>query len=456
MREALVFQHVLTPAGLASRQRVRIDGQGRIAAIEPAGDAAADGWLAVPGMPNAHSHCFQRAMVGYGEAARGEDSFWSWRETMYALASRITADDLYAIACQAFGDMLRGGFTCVGEFHYLHHLPDGSRSRAMADAIIAAARYTGIRLVMLPVLYMRGGFDREASPQQRRFVHREVDEFLGLVEHIRTGGTRCGVAPHSLRAVPPERLAELVSGAKSLLGPNCPLHMHIAEQTAEVEACSAAHGTTPVRLLAEHIELDAHWNLVHATHADEEELDLVRRSGARIVVCPLTEAYLGDGVFPATQFVRDGGRLAIGSDSNIRIDALEELRWLEYAQRLSLRRRACLADDSGIGIPLWTRIADAGAAALGEPAGTLEPGRHADIVVFDELEPPLQGPDSSRALDALVTGGSARNIRDVYVGGERRVAERRLVGGDMVGERFAAAVGRLLGNRGQIPISRGV
>ncbi|MBA3563586.1 MAG: formimidoylglutamate deiminase [Gammaproteobacteria bacterium] len=447
MRESLVFQHVLTPAGLAARQRIRIGADGLIVVIEAAGDAEADGYLAVPGMPNAHSHCFQRAMAGYGEAASGKDSFWTWRETMYALARRITPDDLYAIACQAYADMLRGGFTSVGEFHYLHHLPDGERSPAMAEAVIAAARYTGIRLIMLPVLYMRGGFGHEPLPGQRRFVHSSVAEFCELLGAVRETGTPCGVAPHSLRAVPAETLAELVGRARAMLGPECPVHMHVAEQTKEVEECLVAHGTTPLRLLVDSVDLDGHWNLVHATHADEQELRLIRQSGARVVICPLTEAYLGDGVFPAGAFLSAGGQVAIGSDSNARIDALEELRLLEYGQRLTLRKRACLADADGIGIPMWAHIAAAGAEALHEPVGSLAAGKRADIVVFDAMESPLRGPAPQRAMDALLTGGSARNIRDVYVGGERRVADGRTVAADVIGERFAAAVDRLLRSR---------
>lgn len=445
MRDALVFEHILTPRGLAARQRICIDAQGRIAAIEAAGRSEADGWLAVPGMPNAHSHSFQRAMAGYGEAAGGNDSFWTWRETMYALARAITAEDLYAIACQAFADMLRGGYTSVAEFHYLHHLPDGSRSPAMAKSVIAAARDTGIGLVMLPVLYLTGGFGRDPQAAHRRFVHDSIGEFCELLAAVAGTGVQCGVAPHSLRAVPSHRLGELLSGARAVLGDGFPVHIHIAEQRDEVEDCIAACGTSPVRLLAGAVELDERWSLVHATHADEDELTAVRRAGARIVICPLTEAYLGDGIFPSAAFLRAGGQLAVGSDSNVRIDVLEELRLLEYVQRLVSRKRARLADADGLGTPLWRQAAGAGAAALHLPAGGLEPGRRADIVVFDAFEPPLQGPSPERAMDALVTGGSARNVRDVYVCGRQCVSAGEVAGGRDIGERFAKVVARLLG-----------
>lgn len=445
MRDALVFEHILTPRGLAARQRICIDAQGRIAAIEPAGRSEADGYLAVPGMPNAHSHSFQRAMAGYGEAVCGDDSFWSWRETMYALARDITAAELHAIASQAFADMLRGGYTSVAEFHYLHHLPDGSRSPAMAESVIAAARDTGIGLVMLPVLYLAGGFGRDPQPAQRRFVHDSTAEFCELLATVAATGVACGIAPHSLRAVPADRLGELLSGARAVLGDGFPVHMHIAEQRGEVEECIAACGLSPVRLLAATVELDERWSLVHATHADDEELALLRRAGARVVICPLTEAYLGDGIFPSAEFLHAGGQLAVGSDSNVRIDALEELRMLEYVQRLVSRRRARHAGAGGLGVSMWRHAARAGAAALRLPAGALEPGLRADIVVFDASEPPLHGPAPERAMDALLTGGSARNVRDVYVCGRQCVSEGQVAGGPDIGERFAKVVARLLG-----------
>lgn len=438
MSDALHFRHILTARGIERHRRLRLDAAGRIAAIEPIAEKSGvryDGWLALPGMPNAHSHAFQRALTGQGEAARGdaskqEDSFWGWREAMYDVAARVTPEDLYAIAARAYGDMLRGGYTSVAEFHYLHHLPDGSPSPAMAEALIAAAAEVGIRLILLPVYYRRGGFERAATPAQRRFVHAGVDDYLTLLSGL-TGVAR-GIAPHSLRAVPPEELALLEAGAASVLGDDFPRHIHIAEQPAEVEDCMAALGRTPVDVLADAVELSDRWQLVHATHATEAELDRVIAAGAGVVLCPLTEAYLGDGIFPAGRFVARGGRLSVGSDSNVRIDAVEELRLLEYGQRLTGGRRACLADDTGLGGPLWRRCAEGGARALGAPVGCLEAGAQADIVALDPAHPALAGLPPDRALDALVTGGDGGCIADVWVGGRRRVSGGALADADRI------------------------
>jgi len=421
------FRHILTPDGMLHDRTLTVGPDGRIAAIEPsAAGAVLDGWLALPGIPNAHSHAFQRALAGFGEAtnAPGRDSFWSWREAMYRLALRVTPEQCGAIARHAFAEMLAAGYTSVAEFHYLHHLPegpvdDGARGTEMAAAVIEAARAVGIRLTLLPTLYVTGGFGREAQPEQRRFLHASVDQYLGLVARLRPllPDGRVGVAPHSLRAVPAELLAPLVAGARALLGADAPLHVHVAEQTAEVEQCRAAHGCGPIALLARHVELDTRWSLVHATHADARERALLRERGANLVVCPITEAYLGDGLYPVEE--QGSAGIAIGSDSNCRIDALAELRLLEYGARLRNRARAQLADERGLGAPLWSGAVAAGARALGQPVAGLAVGQLADLVVVDERAPALAGHGIATALDALLINGSARDLSATIVGGRR-------------------------------------
>jgi formimidoylglutamate deiminase len=432
MSRELNFEHILTPAGIEHHRRLRIDDAGRITAIEAASPAGPfDGWLALPGMPNAHSHAFQRGLAGYGEAASGADSFWSWREAMYRLAAGLDADGLYAIAWRAYREMIAAGFTSVAEFHYLHRRADGERATELTEAVIRAASDAGIRLALIPVFYQRGGFDQPASARQARFLHRDVEDFLTLVAML---GRNCaGVAAHSLRAVPVGMLEDLVLGAGELIGAGCPIHIHVAEQPAEVEECVAATGSRPVQLLADRVGLGPAWSLVHATHTDASERALILASGATVVLCPLTEAYLGDGLFPAAEFAASGARLAIGSDSNVRIDAVEELRWLEYGQRLRTGRRACFADGAGLGGSLWGRMAAGGARSLGQPVGSIAAGAHADLVSLDASQPIFEGADGpSSCLDALLTSGDGRCIEQVWIGGRRQAPMQDLDFGSAV------------------------
>lgn len=440
MNSSLSFQHILTPEGFERHKRLLIDDTGAIAEIVDDPGPAFDGWLALPGMPNAHSHCFQRAMTGLGERAEGEDSFWSWREAMYGLADRITPDDLAVISARAFADMLRGGFCSVAEFHYLHHHPGGGCAD-MARAVIEGASRAGIRLVLLPVLYQAGGFGQPPSSRQRRFVHENLDDYVGLLEEL--GDVPLGIAPHSIRAVSPAQIALLEEAARELLGDGFPRHIHISEQQREVRECIDVFGRTPIDVLADHIDLNEHWNLVHATHATDQERSLMLRSGVTAVLCPITEAYLGDGVFAATQFIGAGGRTAIGSDSNIRIDAVEELRMLEYGQRLVNTRRACLATGEGLGRPLWQRMSGGGGRALALGTGTIAPGKFADLVVLDPGSPVLGGLNEDAALDALVTAGSAADIRTIYVGGEELVRHGRHVAEESLQREYADVMDRL-------------
>ena len=421
MHKRLNFAHILTPHGIESDRALVVDEAGIIAAIEPGGSGT-DGFMALPGMPDAHSHVFQRALSGFGEAAVGADSFWSWRENMYRLSGMLTPEDMYAVARMGFAEMLAAGFTSVAEFHYLHHHVDVTRGPEMALAVIEAARDVGIGLTLLPVYYRTAGFDgTPAGHAQRRFVHETPEAFKRLLE-VLAPRARLGVAPHSLRAVPAAEIAPLLAELAPVLGEEFPIHIHISEQPAEVEACLARHGVTPIQWLAEHVDLGPRWNLVHATHATRHERDLVRAAGGRVVLCPLTEAYLGDGLFAADEWAAAGGQFAIGSDSNCRIDAVEELRCLEFGQRLRTRQRARLADARGLGAPLWSAAARGGAAALGQALGSIEIGRRADLVVLEADASPWLGQPPEQIPDALLVGGSRADLAAVYVAGQR-VAE---------------------------------
>jgi formimidoylglutamate deiminase len=437
MRNALTFEWVLEPQGLTHARTLYLDG-GRIDSIEDAGDRPRDGFLALPGMANAHSHVFQRALRGAADSG-GLDSFWSWRETMYRLAAALTPEDLHLVASSAFAEMLEAGYTSVGEFHYLHHLPDGSRSPAMAEALIAAATDSGIRLRLLPVYYRHGGFGRPASPAQSRFVHRDLADFERTVEPV--AAACAGLAPHSLRAVTPDEIAAVVALADRMFGPQAPLHIHVSEQAAEVRDCVALHGRPPILLLDERVGLGSRWNLVHATHAGRLELDCMLAGDAIVVLCPLTEGQLGDGWFPADEFLARGGRIAIGSDSNVRIDVLEEMRFLEFSQRARLERRNVLTGPAGTGARIWSELARAGAASLGLVGGELAPGQVADVVVVPESAT-LAGLPVTAALDALLVAAGRGEPFDVYVDGELRVRRGRALA-TSTRERVGALLSRL-------------
>lgn len=442
MPNTLDFEYVLTPTGVRRDCRIRIDGHGVIQSVEQSAGRSYDGFMAVPGMTNAHSHAFQRALTGYGELKTGNDSFWSWREAMYRLAANIMPDDMTVIAGRAYSDMLLAGFTSVAEFHYLHHWPDGKPTFAMSEAVIEAAQVTGIRLTMLPVLYQRGGFDNRTSLEQRRFIHKSLDEYLYLLSRLKRVAR--GIAPHSLRAVDPDTLRVLVEGAEDILGDDFPIHIHISEQQREVDECLAAHARTPIWLLADSTDLDQRWNLIHATHAQQSELQLLAELGLVVVLCPLTEAYLGDGIFPAAKFMGMQGRCAIGSDSNTRIDALSELRWLEYGQRLLNQGRAQLGSEFSMGGALWSHTVAQGARALRQPVAGIEAGNHADIVVLNPGDSPLSGAAPENLLDAWLVGGDRSAISNVYVGGQLRVQEGELVAPPALLDRFSKTVTNLM------------
>jgi formimidoylglutamate deiminase len=413
----------------------------------------------LPGMPNLHSHAFQRAMAGLTEqagqgGAAGDDSFWTWRQVMYGFVGRLTPGQVQAIATQLYVEMLKAGYTAVGEFHYLHHDVDGrpyADYAEMSERIIGAARTTGIGLTHLPVLYACGGFGGQpAGGGQRRFLH-DVAGFLRLINRLlqRHGSDpqfRFGIAPHSLRAVTPEMLKDAVRGLDELDN-DAPIHIHIAEQTKEVEDCRAWSGQYPVEWLLNNQPLGPRWCLVHATHMTEGEIGRLARSGAVAGLCPTTEANLGDGFFQAPDFMRQGGAIGVGSDSQISVSPIEELRWLEYGQRLIFRRRNVLTQGGNgspsVGATLYRAALAGGSQALGRPIGRLAPGFRADLIVLDGEKPSLLGRVGDTLLDALVFAGNENPVRDVMVGGKWVVSEGHHVAEHAVLARYRAAMNEL-------------
>jgi formimidoylglutamate deiminase len=413
----------------------------------------------LPGIANVHSHAFQRALAGRMERrGREDDSFWTWRQAMYRLLERITPDDVEGIAAWSHVEMLEAGFTRVGEFHYLHHDRDGAKfgdPAEMAGRIIAAARASGIGLTLLPAFYAHGGCGaRPAEPGQARFLS-DLDGFCRLMEastrHVKglEGGV-LGIAPHSLRAVDAGELHRLIERF-----PAGPIHMHVAEQIGEVEECLAWSGARPVEWLLDNVPLDERWCLIHCTHMTGRESRLLARTGAVASVAPITEANLGDGIFAAPRFLKAGGRMAIGSDSNVRISLAEELRTLEYGQRLRDRKRNRLAPPGGsTGRFLCDLVRRGGAQALGSCSGCLSPspgscrsaiatGQIADIIVLDDCHPALVGHAGDGILDAWIFAAGDGVVRDVFAGGRRVVAAGRHLYRDPLHQRFAAILDRL-------------
>jgi len=431
------------------RKNVRLTlADGRIAAIET--DVAHDAdderhAVFLPAMPNLHSHAFQRAMAGLAEV-RGpaNDSFWSWRTVMYKFALSMTPDHVEAVAAKLYMEMLEAGFCRVGEFHYLHHDKDGSpyaNIAEMAERIGAASAETGIGLTLLPVLYAHSGFGgADPIEGQRRFIN-STESFARLMDGCRqvTGrllGAEIGVAPHSLRAVTPDELSVAIA-----LAGNGPIHIHVAEQVKEVEDCLAWSGARPVQWLLDHTPVDQRWCLIHATHMTEDETRRMAKSGAIAGLCPITEANLGDGTFSAPLFVSEGGRFGIGSDSNILISVAEELRQLEYSERLALRARNVIASTGGsTGQALFEQALAGGGAALKAPAG-LVAGNYADIVSLDTSSVSYLPED--RLLDHWIFAGDVA-VDSVWTLGRKQVQNGRHLRRDLIDRRFVTAMNELL------------
>nr|MBP6749299.1 formimidoylglutamate deiminase [Xanthomonadaceae bacterium] len=379
-------------------------------------------------------------------ATHASDSFWTWRDTMYRMAERFDPESLHAVAAQLYAEMLEAGYTTVCEFHYLHHAPDGAPypdPATMSRALIAAARETGIRLTLLPVLYMTGGFDgRALNARQRRFGHT-VDAYLRLFETLRAeqdATLRIGCALHSLRAVPADAMAATLTA----LPADARIHLHIAEQIGEVQDSLAIRGERPVRWLLDHAPVDARWTLVHATHLDVDEVVGIADRGATVAICPTTEANLGDGLFPLRDFLDANGLWGIGSDSHISVSPVEELRWLEYGQRLITRHRniAASADYPSVGEALLAGVRASAARATGFDADTLA----ADALTLSTADgdaPQLVGATADDIADRWIFSGNRPAIDRVEVAGRTVVVGGRHVARDAIAARFATAMARL-------------
>jgi formiminoglutamate deiminase len=448
--KSCLFDHALLPSGFARDVRIDVN-DGAITAVTP--EAPRDGaqhiaGIAIPGLPNLHCHAFQRGMAGLAER-RGpaHDSFWTWREVMYRFLRVLSPDDVEAITAFAYMQMLETGFTAVGEFHYLHHDIDGrpyADIGEIATRIAAAATETGIGLTLLPSLYMHGGFDGAPPTEgQKRFINGP-QRFAALLTRSRgivkaVDDSRVGIAPHSLRAVPPDVLAEVVAA-----NPHGPIHIHAAEQVKEVQDCVASLRLRPVAWLLDNANVDKRWCLIHATHMMPDETRALAASGAVAGLCPLTEASLGDGVFDGARFIESSGRFGVGTDSNIQIEAAAELRQLEYTQRLRDRSRNVLPqrESESTGTRLYATALAGGAQALGRSIGAIEPGKRADVVVLEAAHPDLAGGQHTW-LDAYVFVAGRALIKSVMVGGETVVQDGRHKHRDTITARYRKVVSRL-------------
>ncbi|WP_186810970.1 formimidoylglutamate deiminase [Xanthomonas arboricola] len=448
--QALWAARALLPDGWTGNVRITL-AQGRIASVQPGATPAADDSRVerlLPGLGNLHSHAFQRGMAGLTEVGgRSGDSFWSWRELMYRFVDRLDPDSLQAIAEQAYVEMLESGFTRVGEFHYLHHSPGGAayaQAGEMSGRIAAAAANTGIGLTLLPVFYAHADFGGVApSAAQRRLIH-DLDGFARLLDDCK-GSLKplpdavLGLAPHSLRAVTPEQLAALVPLTDG------PIHIHIAEQQREVQACLAWSGQRPLQWLLANTPVDARWCLVHATHVDASELQGIVGSGAVVGLCPITEANLGDGLFPMQAFAAAGGRFGVGSDSNVLIDAAEELRLLEYGQRLQLQARNVLAQaGASSGRWLFEQAGEGAAQALGIARSGIRVGASADLLELDATHPALLARNDDALLDSWLFAARGGAVRTVWRAGQPVVRDGRHVDRARIAARFAGVLRSLL------------
>ncbi|MBZ9718941.1 formimidoylglutamate deiminase [Mesorhizobium sp. AD1-1] len=439
---AIFAEQALLPDGWRENVRLTL-AEGRITAVQPGAAAAAGDErhaILLPGMPNLHSHAFQRGMAGLAEL-RGPsaDSFWSWREVMYRFALSMTPDQVEAVAAQLYVEMLEAGFSRAGEFHYLHHDRDGkpyANPAEMAERIAAAAGEAGIGLTLLPVFYAHSSFGGAAPNEgQRRFIN-DVNRFSRLVEKCRESVRALdqavvGVAPHSLRAATPEELIDVTA-----LAPDGPIHIHIAEQVKEVEDCLAWSGARPVEFLLANAKVDKRWCLIHATHMTDAETVAMAKSGAIAGLCPITEANLGDGTFAAPLFREHGGRYGVGSDSNVLIGLPDELRQLEYSQRLAHRARNVLAVAGGsTGRALFDAALDGGSVALGAGASAIAAGASADLVSLDPKNLSLAGKTGDAILDAWIFANGSK-VDCVWVHGRKQVSGGRHVKREAIAERF--------------------
>ncbi|PKH15134.1 formimidoylglutamate deiminase [Pseudomonas fluorescens] len=425
---AFFAERALLPDGWANDVRLEISADGRLTKVEA--NATADGaerlrGPVLAGMPNLHSHAFQRAMAGLAEVAGNpNDSFWTWRDLMYRMVGKISPDQLQVIARQLYIEMLKAGYTSVAEFHYVHHDASGqpyADRTELSRQISQAAASSGIGLTLLPVLYTHSGFGGQApSDGQRRFIN-STEHYLDLQARLQPilaaqPAQQLGLCFHSLRAVTPEQIKQVLAASDKA----CPVHIHIAEQQKEVDDCLAWSGKRPLQWLYDHVDVNERWCLVHATHADPDEVTRMARSRAIAGLCLTTEANLGDGIFPAVDFLAQGGRMGIGSDSHVSLSVVEELRWLEYGQRLRDQRRNRLYRDNQpmVGRTLFDAALDGGAQALGQPIGRLEVGKRADWIVLDGNDPYMATASEDGILNRWLFAGGDRQVRDVLVNGQ--------------------------------------
>jgi formimidoylglutamate deiminase len=448
----LLFERALLPTGVARRVAISVADDGTLASVvggapESAGTPVPG--LALCGMPNLHSHAFQRGLAGATEiAGAAHSSFWGWREAMYRFVGRLRPDDATAIAALVYLEMLEAGYTSVAEFHYLHHQPDGTPypdTSSMAVAIGAAAQRVGIRQVLLPCLYQASDFGPQPPlTSQRRFIF-ETGSFMRLFERLRSAASATqtvGVALHSLRAVPLTAVREVIAA----LPAGVPIHIHVSEQQREVDACLKFSGRRPIEYLFDSVVINQHWCLVHATHVSPCELQAVARSQAVVGLCPTTEANLGDGIFPLDDFLAASGRFGIGSDSQVSIDPREELRTAEYALRLHKQRRG-LSSHRGqehCGTSLYSLASSGGAQALGLNSGELIAGAAADIVVVDTNQAQFAGMPDEALLDAHIFVPRPNAVRDVMVGGRWVLRSGRHPQRKQIIEAYRRTVRRLL------------
>lgn len=451
----LFAKRALLPGGWTENVRVSIGEDGRMATVEEdakqgGADVGLGNRILLPAQCNLHSHAFQRAMAGMTEhRTAGRDSFWTWRDLMYRFVERLTPGQIEAIAALVYMEMLEAGYGAVGEFHYIHHQENGEPYRQLSETtqrVFAAARETGIGLTHLPVLYSCGGAGGQPLlPGQARFGN-DAERFSRLVEEARSlagrhldGDARVGIAPHSLRATTPAHL----KSTSGIFG-NGPVHIHIAEQPAEVHEVEAWLGERPVAWLLHNIDVSDNWCLVHATHMTDRETRELARSGAVAGLCPITESNLGDGVFNGTGFLEAGGGFGVGSDSNVRIALAEELRVLEYSQRLRDKaRNLLLVGDGSVGAFLYRHALRGGAQALGRESGAIQAGLFADLVAVDGGHLAFHGLAGDRLLDAWIFAADDRVVTDVWSAGRHCVEAGRHVDRDRIVERYRRETGRL-------------
>ena len=444
---ALFARHALLAEGWCRDVLLEWDARGDLTkaapdAAPPLGVARAD--YVLPGMINLHSHSFQRVIAGLTErAGDSPDSFWTWRDLMYRVANRITPEQMEAVAAQLYAECLRHGYTAVCEFHYVQRAPGGhvyGQPAETAQRIAQAAHEAGIGVTLLPVMYAYAGFDdTPLKPEQERFRTdpAQVLRIVEALEPLRGPQLEVGAAPHSLRAVSAGQLRELAQA----LPAGRPLHIHIAEQQLEVAQCVEATGMRPVEYLMRQADVDARWCLVHATHLSDAERDALAASGAVAGLCPTTEANLGDGLFPLSPYIAAGGRFGIGSDSHVSQSPVEELRWLEYGQRLAQQRRniAVHGAERDVAGFLWRQALLGGAQATGRRLGVLASGRRADLLVLDSAHPNLDGVPPHEVLGRFLFSGNDNLVRDVLAGGHWVVQGGRHKAQDAIAQRYKAA-----------------